>query len=240
MAWARSGTSRTTLYGAQSVVPLMGRSCMLSKAREGPDGPSIRIHNPAHPDTSRVFAYAVNRSLLPRYLMASNLCMRVPKPLGFVATHASWAALFPVWAVASMLTAYSVGLSPASTHPAGMGWLAGSIDTMQKASVGAELALISVSYEKGCGLMQAGPELSGGSGRNNSPRGNSTFDHTKEWVWERLFDHIEWFKPVSITRFELRHEMPPLIFDLTFRDSGRIQNVNPSDLPFIEVITSPK
>src|SRR5664279_4762766 len=120
---------------------------MLSKARDGADDPSTRIHNPAQPVTSLVFTYEVNRSLFPRYLVASNICMRVPNPLGFVATQSRRAAFAPVWPVVTTLTVYSFGLSPASIHPAGKVWPAESMEARQKASVGAKTALIEFPFK---------------------------------------------------------------------------------------------
>jgi hypothetical protein len=79
-----------------------------------------------------------------------------------------------------------------------------------------------------------------GLGRDDFPWGNATLYDTKKWVWEWVFSEFALFKPIRSTRFELCHEMIPLIFDLTFCDSERAQNTNPTDLLSIEVITTPK
>ena len=63
--------------------------------------------------------------------------------------------------------------------------------------------------------MQAGSDLSGGLGRDDFPRGYTTFYDTKKRVWERLFDEFALFMPVRITDFQLCEEMTPFIFDLT-------------------------
>src|SRR5712692_2111676 len=47
MATLSAGTSKTTSYRCQSVVPLIGPFCMLSKLSEPCCWPSTRIHNPA-------------------------------------------------------------------------------------------------------------------------------------------------------------------------------------------------
>jgi hypothetical protein len=78
--WVASrGTSRTTSQSCQVVVPLIGRSCILSKLTIG--GPlSTRIQSPAQSRTSSALTNALNRSRFPAYWPAPNWCISVPNP----------------------------------------------------------------------------------------------------------------------------------------------------------------
>jgi len=69
--------------------------------------------------------------------------------------------------------------------------------------------------------MQAGSELSRGSGRDNFPWSDFTFHDKEDRMWFRLFDSLKLLQPVMSASLEFPAEMRPLIFDLSACDCYR-------------------